>query len=261
LSRLIVSALILLTSASMLGAQTAIGDSAAVAALVARHEAAMVSGNAESLRHDYTRATVWINSVGVRRTGQDSILSYLARLFADSGAQAARHGAGDSLTVSIIGLRSAFAHMVIHREPIQVTGLHAIPGGRTDVQFFLSKDADRWTIQQEIVADERPATGVKSGTMALVGMEPLSQTHCDAPRFPQSLRRSVAIGRVMLEYVLGANGHLEHESFKVISSSDRGFETAAIEAVKSCSFRSAKFFHTPVRQLVQQGVSFTLDRN
>jgi TonB family protein len=261
LPRLILCVLILLAVARTLGAQTAIADSAAVAALVTRHEAAIVTGNAELLRHDYAAATVWISSVGVRRTGQDSILSYLARLFADSGAQAARHGASDSLSVSILGLRSAFAHMVIHRQPTRVTGLHAIPGGRTDVEFFLSKDSDGWTIQQEIIADERPATEVKSGTVELIGMEPVGQTHCDAPRFPQSLRRAVATGHVVLEYVVGATGHLEPESFKVVSSSDRGFETAAIDAVKSCAFKSGQFFRTPVRQLVRQGVSFTLNRD
>ena len=258
---LIVCALMLLTFVSTLGAQTAIGDSAAVAALISSHEAAMASGNAASLRHDYAPTTVWINSAGVHRTGQDSILSYLARLFADSGAQAARHRAGDSLTVSMLSLRGAFAQIVIYREPTRVTGLHAIPGGRTYVQFFLSKDADRWTIQQEVVADERPATEIPSGKLELIGMEPLTQTHCDAPRFPQALRRTVAMGRVMLEYVVGANGHPEPESFKAISSSDRGFEAAAIDAVKSCSYKPAKFFHTPVRQIVQQAVSFTLGGN
>lgn len=255
--RTIVSLLLWVIVGHGLGAQTTSADSAAVAALIRQHEAAMGAGDLETLRVEYAPMTLWINAVGVHRTGRDSIVSYLGRVFAESGA--VRRRTGDSVSVSILGEAAAFARTSIERDTGRLDRRPATPGGHTDVMFMLSKADGGWTIQQELVADELPTSrALPVGASAGVAhLDPPTQSHCNALRYPKDLVQAGVAGRVRLGYVVGVNGHLEAGTVRVISSTNVAFNAPAIEAVESCSYKPARFFHIPVRQPVEQGVPFS----
>jgi hypothetical protein len=66
-------------------AQGSAADSAAILHLMQQRAEAMRSHRADLQRPSYGPNAVWINAFGVRRSGPDSIVAFLARLYADTG--------------------------------------------------------------------------------------------------------------------------------------------------------------------------------
>lgn len=79
-------------------------------------------------------------------------------------------------------------------------------------------------------------------------------------RYPPLLQDAGIEGSVTAEFVVGTDGHPEHDTFKVISSTNRAFERPARDAILNSVYRPGRMRGTPVRVLVRQTVRFRLNR-
>ena len=80
-----------------------------------------------------------------------------------------------------------------------------------------------------------------------------------APVYPESERSSGATGRVMVQFVVGANGRVEPGSIKVLESTNSAFAAAVREVLPRHRFSPAKIGGKAVRQIVQQPFVFRLN--
>lgn len=112
------------------------------------------------------------------------------------------------------------------------------------------------------------ATGVVGGT-GPVQVE--SETYLEAevddpvaiisnpkPRYPPVMQQAGIAGSVDVQYVVDTKGHAEPSSWKVLKSTNKAFEEPAREAIMKAVFKPAKIRGQPVRQLVQQRISFNI---
>lgn len=81
-----------------------------------------------------------------------------------------------------------------------------------------------------------------------------------APRYPSILRTAGVEGEVLAQFVVGTDGRVEMESFKVVRTSHALFEQSVRDALASMRFTPAKVGGKAVRQLVQQPFVFQLAR-
>lgn len=79
------------------------------------------------------------------------------------------------------------------------------------------------------------------------------------PEYPNSMRESGMIGRVVVQFVVGENGRVESGSIKVLESTNSSFAAAVREVLPRHRFSPAKIGGRSVRQLVQQRFVFRLD--
>ncbi|MBX3145908.1 MAG: TonB family protein [Gemmatimonadales bacterium] len=88
--------------------------------------------------------------------------------------------------------------------------------------------------------------------------DPVQPINQQRPRYPPVLQQAGIAGSVDVQYVVGTNGKAEPESFKVLRSTNKAFEDPARDAILGSTYRPARIRGQPVRQLVQQRVSFTI---
>ncbi|HEU4649517.1 MAG TPA: TonB family protein [Gemmatimonadales bacterium] len=88
--------------------------------------------------------------------------------------------------------------------------------------------------------------------------DPVQPISIPQPRYPPVLQSAGIAGRVEMQYIVDTTGHAESNSFKVLKSSHQAFEEPAREAIMKAVFKPAKFRGKPVRQLVQQAISFKI---
>ncbi|HET6578015.1 MAG TPA: energy transducer TonB [Gemmatimonadales bacterium] len=109
------------------------------------------------------------------------------------------------------------------------------------------------------------AKGIVGGTGPVVSGEVFLEAQLDdpvqpisipTPRYPPVLQSAGIAGSVDLQYVVDTTGHAETGSFKVLKSTHPAFVEPAKEAISKGVFKPAKFKGQPVRQLVQQRISF-----
>ncbi len=86
--------------------------------------------------------------------------------------------------------------------------------------------------------------------------DPVQPISIPTPRYPPVLQSAGIAGSVDLQYVVDTTGHAEPNSFKVMKSTHPAFADPAKEAILKGVFKPAKFKGQPVRQLVQQRISF-----
>lgn len=86
----------------------------------------------------------------------------------------------------------------------------------------------------------------------------VEQSKCPSPKYPATLRTVGVQGNASLRYVVGPDGAVERNSVTVVSSTNRAFEQPAIDAIMGCTYKPAKVRGTPVRQLVEQNIQFTV---
>lgn len=86
--------------------------------------------------------------------------------------------------------------------------------------------------------------------------DPVQPISIPTPRYPPVLQSAGIAGRVELQYVVDTTGHAEPNSFKVLKTTHPAFVEPAKEAIVKGVFKPAKFKGQPVRQLVQQAISF-----
>jgi protein TonB len=108
------------------------------------------------------------------------------------------------------------------------------------------------------------ASGVVGGTGPVTGEvfleaqldDPVQPISIPTPRYPPVLQSAGIAGAVDLQYVVDTTGHAETNSFKVLKTTHPAFVEPAKEAITKGVFKPAKFKGQPVRQLVQQRISF-----
>lgn len=86
--------------------------------------------------------------------------------------------------------------------------------------------------------------------------DPVSVVSQSLPRMPPAAQAAGLTGKVVLQFIVDVNGHVEPESIKVMSSTNKIFEPAAKEAALKWVFKPAKYHGNPVRQLVQAPILF-----
>ena len=86
--------------------------------------------------------------------------------------------------------------------------------------------------------------------------DPVQPISRPLPRTPPAAAAAGIGGKVTLQFVVDVSGHVEPESIKVLSSSNKMFEEPAKESVHKYVFKPAKYHGAPVRQLVQQVIVF-----
>jgi periplasmic protein TonB len=86
--------------------------------------------------------------------------------------------------------------------------------------------------------------------------DPVQPISIPQPRYPPVLQSAGIAGAVDLQYVVDTTGHAEPNSFKVMKTTHPAFVEPAKEAIAKGVFKPAKFKGQPVRQLVQQRISF-----
>lgn len=80
-----------------------------------------------------------------------------------------------------------------------------------------------------------------------------------APEYPSSMRQSGVTGRVVVQFVVAANGRVEPGSIKVLESTNPAFAAAVREVLPRHRFSPAKIGGRAVRQIVQQPFVFRLN--
>ena len=78
------------------------------------------------------------------------------------------------------------------------------------------------------------------------------------PRYPDALRERGVDGRVVVEFVIGADGRVEIGSIHVVEFSDAPFVSVTVEAIRRSVFCPAIRHGAPVRYHVRQPVNFTI---
>ena len=115
--------------------------------------------------------------------------------------------------------------------------------------------------------------GVFSGVVGGTGPVDLSQTFLEAAvdepperltgpnlRYPEMLRQAGIEGSVILEFVIDTTGRVEASSMKVISSTNRAFEGPATDVIRRSTYRPGRVRGVAVRVLVQQSITFSIQR-
>jgi periplasmic protein TonB len=86
--------------------------------------------------------------------------------------------------------------------------------------------------------------------------DPVQPISIPTPRYPPVLQSAGIAGSVDLQYIVDTTGHAESASFKVLKTTHPAFTEPAKEAISKGVFKPAKLKGQPVRQLVQQRISF-----
>jgi len=126
---------------------------------------------------------------------------------------------------------------------------------------FDAKDFSGKGVEGGVAAGIVGGTGPVSTTETFLEAEvddPVSAINFQKPRYPPVLQQAGIAGSVDVQYVVGIDGKAERESFRVLRSTNKAFEEPAREAILGSTFKPAKIRGSPVRQLVQQRVSFTI---
>lgn len=79
-----------------------------------------------------------------------------------------------------------------------------------------------------------------------------------APAYPPLLKAAGITGRVLVSYVVDASGHVDPATVRVVQTSNRGFEAAAIAAIERSIFRPARHDGTAIPMRIAQEIVFTL---
>jgi periplasmic protein TonB len=123
---------------------------------------------------------------------------------------------------------------------------------------FDPKDFTGKGVEGGIAAGIAGGTGPVSGEVFLEAQldDPVQPISIPTPRYPPVLQSAGIAGSVDLQYIVDTTGHAEPASFKVMKATHPAFAEPAKEAISKGVFKPAKFKGQPVRQLVQQRISF-----
>jgi len=108
----------------------------------------------------------------------------------------------------------------------------------------------------EARAQATPAQGDSLTYTADQVDEPVQIIAQPEPHYPKALQDSLISARVVLRFVVDTTGHVDPNSFRVVSTTHEGFVEAAQETMLKSIFRSARLRGRPVRLWVQQAVGF-----
>lgn len=113
--------------------------------------------------------------------------------------------------------------------------------------------------------------GIAAGVVGGTGPVEIGQTFLEAqvddppqlispgPQlFPPAMRAAGIPGKVTMQFIVDVTGHVEPNSFKVISTSHQAFVEPTKQMLLKSLFKPGKVRGEPVRVLVQQVINFTL---
>lgn len=114
-------------------------------------------------------------------------------------------------------------------------------------------------IAKGVIGGTGPVT-IESGESFTVDQvdDPVQYLDGANPVYPPVLKGAGVEGKVVLRFVVGTDGRPEAGTIQVLSSTNKAFEPPAVEAIKRARFKPAKIRGAPVRQLVEQAISFKL---
>jgi protein TonB len=81
-----------------------------------------------------------------------------------------------------------------------------------------------------------------------------------SPRYPAMLAASGAEGVVQAQFVVDTTGRIEEGSIRILRADHALFERAVRDAMRRMRFSPAEVGQRKVRQLVEQGFSFAIQR-
>lgn len=108
------------------------------------------------------------------------------------------------------------------------------------------------------VEDSGEAVDLNATFLEAVVQERPEQLSCPKPRYPDILRNARIDGRVLLKFIINADGKAEPQSIEVVSSDNGAFNRPARNAIRGCRFRPGRIRGQAVRVLVQMPVRFKL---
>lgn len=91
--------------------------------------------------------------------------------------------------------------------------------------------------------------------------EPPIRLSGPALQYPPLLRDAGIEGQVIIEVVIGVDGHPEADALRIISSTNKAFERPARDVVLGSVYRPGRMRGQPVRVLVRQPIMFQILRN
>lgn len=116
-------------------------------------------------------------------------------------------------------------------------------------------------IAQGIVGGTGPVpTDLQQVFVEAVVDEPPIRLSSPPLNYPPLLRDAGIEGQVIIEVVIGTDGHPESETLRVIESTNRAFERPAREVVLGSVFRPGRMRGQAVRVLVRQPIVFSIIR-
>lgn len=137
-----------------LTSQTRAADSVAIVQLVHQHVESMRALRADLQAAIYTPDAVWINAVGRRIMGRDSIVAFLGGLYAEPGYAGSRIVGEKPPEITFVRPDVATVHEFHEREGQRLADGSVI-ARRTHTTFVVSKEAGRWLIRYQHISDER----------------------------------------------------------------------------------------------------------
>jgi uncharacterized protein (TIGR02246 family) len=141
-----------------LAGQSRVADSIAILQVIQHRTEAMRTHDSPSERSVYAPDAVWINAFGRRRTGADSIETFLTRLYADPGYGESRMVREQAPEILFIRSDVAVVHEYHEREGQRLADGSIIPVRRVHTTFVLSKESGRWLVRYQFIGDERERT-------------------------------------------------------------------------------------------------------
>lgn len=109
------------------------------------------------------------------------------------------------------------------------------------------------------VADAPPSLDQTRTFVVSTVDEPPERLTGPRPRYPDMLRQAGIEGNVILEFIVDSAGQVEPQSIHVLSASSRAFEAPARLVVLGSRFRPGRIRGVPVRVLVRQSLTFTIE--
>lgn len=125
-----------------------------------------------------------------------------------------------------------------------------------DVKNFTGKGVEGG-IATGVIGGTGPVSDVAVYTAAELD-DPVQAVSQPSPRYPPMLQSAGIQGTVDVQFVVDTTGRVEGGSFKILKSSHKAFEEPAREAILKSVFKPARYKGGPVRQLVQQRMSFKI---
>jgi protein TonB len=119
------------------------------------------------------------------------------------------------------------------------------------------------------------ATGVVGGTGPVIEGEvflaaevdespqvtnPAACSNAFQENYPAVMKSAGIAGKVVMQFIVNTDGHVDAASVKVMNSSHKAFEDPARKGIlsPSCTFKAGSSRGQPVRVLVQQSIAFKL---
>lgn len=122
-------------------------------------------------------------------------------------------------------------------------------------------------LRRAVIASSLP-TGRRGDSVSMSTVLAVTQVdeaaipiHQPAPRYPPVLQTAGVEGRVMVQFIIDTTGHMEPASFRVLESTNPGFNAAAEETLQKSVFRPARVKGVPVRQRTVQAVVFKITQS